>query len=635
MDTIIDHIGVLLTRLQSPDFFEREEAVKELSTFNEDEAVAGLILALEDPDLGLRELAADYLIGIKGQTASQLLIQFLGHEDIGSRNLASEILVKIGNDAVSPLIAELENDDHDVRKFIVDILGLLEAKEAVEPLCQKLWDENSNVVCSAAEALGEIGDSKAVPHLVAAFEKVTDLQLQAVEALGKIGDPSALGKLSEFLDHDDTIIVYAVVEAIGRIGSKDSLKDIAPFLEHKERLLAEAAMTAVIRISQNNQGKIDYELKLEKFSDFLFEGVKNRNEEITEFTLTRLNHWYGNTVIQSLLDVIDYVDDTRLKQISNILSEIGPAAGKFIVEKLPSAPIGLKLKLLDLIKEFVDPEMGLALSKMADDPDPEVRMRVAHTLGVSGNPDCIGSLKKLAHDPTGHVRSAAYSAMGWLCGQSEAEFMFLGLDDKYPDVREAAMGALIIAGGSEVVAKLTKDLFHDDDERQRLAVTALGWIGEVETVPPLLQAINHPDAGVRRSAINSLARIGQVDNTEPIIMALNDENNSVRKAAVTALFTLKGEAAINDIRFLLDDQDVWVQYHAIASIGDLGQAHLADMIIPYLDHEQDIIKIATMKALAQMGADQAKPVLERMRSEKNQDVVAAAESALNQFGGKK
>ncbi|MCX6834705.1 MAG: hypothetical protein NTW07_06150 [candidate division Zixibacteria bacterium] len=48
-----------------------------------------------------------------------------------------------------------------------------------------------------------------------------------------------------------------------------------------------------------------------------------------------------------------------------------------------------------------------------------------------------------------------------------------GLDDKYSDVREAAVGALIIIGGPRVVAKLTADLYHDEIERQRLAVSTM------------------------------------------------------------------------------------------------------------------------------------------------------------------
>ncbi len=201
MSNVIERIGQLLTSLQSPDFYEREEAVKELGRYTEDEAVAGLVLALEDTDLGIRELAADVLGKMQGEIVSQLLIRFLAHGDIGTRNLSAEILVRIGVPAVQPLVEALESDDPDVRKFVVDVLGLIGDVSTVQPLCRSLSDENANVVCSAAEALGEVGSSEAIPELVAAYQRCEDTRLQVIEALGKIGDPSCIDMLFGFLKH--------------------------------------------------------------------------------------------------------------------------------------------------------------------------------------------------------------------------------------------------------------------------------------------------------------------------------------------------------------------------------------------------------------------------------------------------
>jgi len=629
MSNVIDRIGQLLAQLQSPDFYEREEAVKELGTYSEDEAVAGLVLALEDFDLGIRELAADRLGQMKGEIVSQLLIRFLSHGDIGTRNLAAEILVRIGRPAVPPLIEAIDNDDHDVRKFVVDVLGLIKDDAAVEPLCGRLFDENPNVVCSAAEALGEIGSSKVITALVAAYDRTEDVRLQAVEALGKIGDPSALDTLFGYLKSDDPLILYAVIEAIGSIGLKDSVSSLRKYLYHKDPTIAEAALTAIINISIKHGGKIDCDLPLDRFTGFLFGGIKNRDKNITEFTLNRLTHWYGQGIVKSLLDVLDFVDEDTLKRVSEILGEAGPSAAELILEKLAGASSGTKLVLLDIIKQFIDDDIAQKLEAFADDPDPEVRQKVAYTLGMAGYAGAVATLKKLAVDEVGHVRAAAFGALGWLCSEEEADFLFMGLQDKYPDVREAAMGALVIVSGPKVVAKFTADLYHQQVERQRLAVTALGLIGETEVVDPLIKAINHPEASVRKSAINALARIGEVINVQPLTLALNDENSGVRKAAISALIAIRGEQAVAEIRFLLDDEDVWVRYHTISSIGALGLEKFSDYLMPYLEDEQDILKIAATKALAQMGCRRALPELKKLRREKNKDIVEAVEIAVS------
>jgi len=49
MNDVIERIGELLSTLQSPDFYEREVAVKELGSFtSNDEAVAGLVIRSGD-----------------------------------------------------------------------------------------------------------------------------------------------------------------------------------------------------------------------------------------------------------------------------------------------------------------------------------------------------------------------------------------------------------------------------------------------------------------------------------------------------------------------------------------------------------------------------------------------------------
>ena len=246
MADVIERIGELLAKLQSPDFYEREEAVKELGTYQQDEAVAGLVIAIEDPDMGIRELASDMLCKLKSGTAAQLLCSFLAHLDIATRNLAAEILVRMGQDAVPSLIETLKSDDYDVRKFAVDVLGLIRDERAIDPLCQRLWDDNANVVCSAAEALGEIGSAAAVPHLLAVYDKIEDVRLPSIEALGKIGDPSALEHLYRSLDTRDPMVLYAVIDAIGQIGDLNSIPHLQRFVARPELPLAETAMNAVI-----------------------------------------------------------------------------------------------------------------------------------------------------------------------------------------------------------------------------------------------------------------------------------------------------------------------------------------------------------------------------------------------------
>ncbi len=633
MSTAIDQIAELLTRLRSPDFYVREEAVRNLGSCDADEAVAGLVMALEDSDMGIRELAADLLAQMKGVTAAQLLVRFLGHADIGTRNLAAEILVKIGGEAVPALLDDIDNEDYEIRKFIVDVLGLIKDPAAVNQLCHKLLDENANVAGSAAEALGEISSREAVPALTGAFEKVEDARLQAAEALGKIGDPSALDKLYEFMETDDPIVKFAVLEAIGNIGQKDSVPRLMSIVQSDDRIIAETALMAVINVSLQNNNRIDCDLPLDKFSGFLFDGIRNHDRKITEFTLSRLTHWYGTDVLSSLLDVLESVDEDGRQRISDILVDAGPTAATTMLDKFATISAVGKLTVLEAIRQSIDDEIAERLSSFADDSEPDIRQKIAHLLGISGYTGAIPTLKMLAGDAVGHVRSTAYAALGWLADENEIDFLFDGLEDRYSDVREAAMGALIVVGTPRVVSRFTKDLHHEDLERQRLAVSALGMIGDADVVGPLLGAVNHPDASVRKLAVVSLGRIKSVTDLQPLVLALSDESPAVRKAAVTALIEVRGPMAVSDIRVLLDDVDVWVRFHTINAIGELGIENHAGYLLPHLDDDQDIIRIAAAKALAKVDCQDAIPRLRQLGGDKNDDVVKAAQAAMSQLEG--
>jgi HEAT repeat protein len=400
------------------------------------------------------------------------------------------------------------------------------------------------------------------------------------------------------------------------------------YLENSDSSIAEAALVAIIDISLANKGRLDYDLPLDRFTDFLFEGIRSRNKKITEFTLGRLSHWYGNKVVASLIDVLDSVDDNERRRIADVLEDAGPSSTKVILERFPAASSTTKLTLLEIVRQFADEDIGQRLLPYADDPDPEVRQRIAHVLGISGYLDAVPKLRQLAHDEIGHVRGAAYAALGWLCGEEDIDFLIEGLDDQYADVREAAMGAMIIVGGPRVIEKFTEDLFHESVERQRLATTALGLIGDTDVVEPLFKAAGHPDPSIRKQALNSLARIRNVEKVEMIVPALSDESSAVRKAAVTALATIKGADAVSDIRFLLDDEDVWVRYHAINTIGELGLPQNSEVILPYLNDDNDVIKIAAVKALAQMKSRDALPRLRQLQDDRNRDVAEAVDLAV-------
>ena len=81
---------------------------------------------------------------------------------------AAEALGKIGNErAVEALIKAVENDPDDVVQwFAIEALGKIGDTRAVEPLIEALKKWDMTKRMAAAEALGKIGDTRAIEPLI-------------------------------------------------------------------------------------------------------------------------------------------------------------------------------------------------------------------------------------------------------------------------------------------------------------------------------------------------------------------------------------------------------------------------------------------------------------------------------------
>ena len=152
------------------------------------QAVDALIGALSDGARTVRSAAAWVLGEIGDVRAVEPLIASLadGVEDV--RVAARRALVRIGAPAVEPLIAALRGSrDWEVYMCDMSAQTLVDmGATAVEPLIAALGDEDMLVRWTAAEALGKIGDRRAVAPLVSALDD-RGVRQAASEALGLLG----------------------------------------------------------------------------------------------------------------------------------------------------------------------------------------------------------------------------------------------------------------------------------------------------------------------------------------------------------------------------------------------------------------------------------------------------------------
>lgn len=244
-----DQVDAQIALLKDPEWRVRESAAEELGNLGGARAAQALIRALKEGDAGLRDVATDALIKL-GEPAVPLLIACLNDGDPTVQERAARALGKLGDArAVEPLIASLrridvlKDPDGDVCKAAAEALGDLRDARAVQPLIGCLTG-HSGAADSAARALARLGE----PGIQALLECVKHQDYMALkaaaEALGDLGDPRAVQPLIDRAGSAYSGAHDSVVQALGKLG-RPALQELLRRLKQDESGVCPDAVVAL------------------------------------------------------------------------------------------------------------------------------------------------------------------------------------------------------------------------------------------------------------------------------------------------------------------------------------------------------------------------------------------------------
>ncbi|NPC71150.1 HEAT repeat domain-containing protein [Corallococcus sp. AB004] len=129
-------------------------------------------------------------------------------------------LGRIGDErAVPSLVPLLRSKDNYTRIEAIQVLGALKAKPAVEPLIQLATDESAEPFLNkkAIEALGQIGDPRAVPALMRTLTKERrgmSFYVESSFALFQLGAPAADALLPVLEGKDAELLTWAKAQGV-------------------------------------------------------------------------------------------------------------------------------------------------------------------------------------------------------------------------------------------------------------------------------------------------------------------------------------------------------------------------------------------------------------------------------------
>ena len=241
----------LIFALKRESELVRWQAAAALGLINDSAAVEPLIKALFSPSNETRYWAAISLGQIKDTQAREALIHVLGNGNQSVREASGRALLSIdGALGFDSLRALLKDSDSNRRVGAVEALARTGDERAVQPLIQALRDENGKVRAAAAEALGEINDSRAIEPLIQALaDDDSDVRSRATDALAKMGRPAS-DKLILALENENILIKQGAAEALGEIKETRAIEPLISAFQIKEMRLV--GVNALLKINKSS-----------------------------------------------------------------------------------------------------------------------------------------------------------------------------------------------------------------------------------------------------------------------------------------------------------------------------------------------------------------------------------------------
>ena len=306
-------------------------------------------------------------------------------------NAEKALLELVGPGDLPALLKALQHKHPRVRGVAARCLGKTRQAEALEPLLRAFKeDEDDKVRQAAIEALGQLGDRRAVSQLISALEEAmisrgfipTDLLI----ALGALGDPQAVD------------VLCAALELAVRRPARGGIPDPSPAraIEALEQVggskhpRAIEALTLVV-----NQGDNPF---LRSKAQSMLEKIKPQPEK---------------PAVQASKPAGSGEKKTAQKPKAGSSEELLQ-----LVDGITSADFAARLKAAEALGKH--PQKKKAVSFLVvyvrEHPRWEVRISAAHALGEIGDPSAAQDLVALYTEAVGTHAYEVTSKLPWIVG---------------------------------------------------------------------------------------------------------------------------------------------------------------------------------------------------------------------------
>ncbi len=624
----------VLRQLMSEDSEEVREAAFEAGELRLVSAVDLLAGHIQSENLGIQEAAEFALRRIRGAAAVAAVAPLLRSDNASVRNSAMDILREIGADDMKALNLLLHDDDPDIRIFAADILGTSGKTLAVSMLSETLLhDEEVNVRYQAGISLGELGFAEAAEALSKALKDEEWVQFAAIEALAKIKADSCAAILVNALPEASELVASTLINALGEMGNVKAVPILLKRLDLSGGPLRNKTVKAIVQILGAPSLELLAPKEQDKLRSYLLIALEDEDEDILEAALVGLSGIGGEEGTRAVLGLVSRLDPERAHDLLvgalKCLVAIGFNAA--LEEGLTSPDERTRYTAVEACGHIGDRASAQALKNAFEQLNRDMQRTAAHYLArQESEEDTAFFLDVLARNTDSHVIKGAVSFLGAVRCLEAAPRLLELLEHQYDDVKETALEACLALRDPGVNARLT-GLFQSPEPLKRLmAVYSMGKIGVTEYLDDLAEALEDEIPDIRKTALEAVGEAyhGESELLDMISPRINDENREVRLALVEILSAADDAQTVRLLVQALEDEDDWVCIRAVEALGGRKLPEVVPQLVQMLDTGNLLVMLKIIEALGAVGGQAAFRALLALAGHDDPDVQQAVADAL-------
>jgi len=418
---------------------------------------------------------------------------------------------------------------------MIDEIEELKEEEEIDKLIDLLRESEVQIREEAVKALGMIGSTEALPHLIERLKEdpAATVRANAALALSYFESKECKRALKEAADDEDWEVRHDSAIAMGEFQDKELKEKLCSLIEDKEAEVRKKAIDSL--------GEIGDEEKINELEEYLDDDDLRKNA-------ARAISKIGTEKAIEPLEKVFHDGDQEMREIA--VKGIGDIESQEISSVI-----------LDALK----------------DDSWRIREEAAKILGEKGEREYLKHLVERLKDENKYVVEASLRSLGILDGEEALEAITGKLNDGEPSIRIAVADALETIDTVKSAELLLDQLQEEDNPRVLWSISeSLSRISK-ENLQELENEIGSIGEGKKIFISVSMAKAGFSSYAEDLIPALESERWKIRQKAAEAFSNVKMEELNKRnrkkvIRRLLDrlrDNDKWVRARAVRTLGKI------------------------------------------------------------------